>query len=508
MATSSPRDRSQSPPATAISRVGRGREAARCSPVRSPPRPPPWPGASPIRASWGIDHGTRPQGRVAHRRAPGARHRYRLDHPRALPQDDGHQGAGPGAFRRLAPRRRGTRPAGIPARRRARDRSAHPGRRKQLRLRVFARARAVGARRRRIPRGGQLVDRRHLPRQRGQERPGARGGPDRPARGDAVGAVLLRHRRSRVDDRRPRKRKDGQLLARPVRAALPDEWTGRARLPPRATAAHRGVGGGMRALIALLPGDGIGPEVVDEGARLLRAVGTLSRHEFQLEKGIIGGAAIDATGTPLPDSTLALCPRADAGLLGAVCGPQWAPSAPVRPGQGLLAPRKELGLFANLRPVTVHPRVASASPVKAELLADVDFVVVRELTGGIYFGEKTRTADSASDLCSYTADEVRRVVRVAARLAQKRRRRLTSVDKANVLETSRLWRGVTSPVGPDAVPHLPLAHVPGDACAMLLVQRPSRFDVVVTENMFGDILTDEAAVLSGSIGLLPSPSPG
>ncbi|TMA20494.1 MAG: 3-isopropylmalate dehydrogenase, partial [Deltaproteobacteria bacterium] len=155
----------------------------------------------------------------------------------------------------------------------------------------------------------------------------------------------------------------------------------------------------MRALIALLPGDGIGPEVIDEGARLLRAVAERSRHEFQLEKGAIGGTAIDATGTPLPDSTLALCRRADAVLLGAVGGPKWAPSAPVRPEQGLLALRKELGLFANLRPVTVHPRVASASPVKAELLADVDFVVVRELTGGIYFGEKTRTADSASDLC-------------------------------------------------------------------------------------------------------------
>ena len=159
----------------------------------------------------------------------------------------------------------------------------------------------------------------------------------------------------------------------------------------------------MRALIALLPGDGIGPEVIDEGARLLRAVAERSRHEFQLEKGAIGGTAIDATGTPLPDSTLALCRRADAVLLGAVGGPKWAPSAPVRPEQGLLALRKELGLFANLRPVTVHPRVASASPVKAELLADVDFVVVRELTGGIYFGEKTRTADSATKLRYHSA---------------------------------------------------------------------------------------------------------
>jgi 3-isopropylmalate dehydrogenase len=264
----------------------------------------------------------------------------------------------------------------------------------------------------------------------------------------------------------------------------------------------------MRALVALLPGDGIGPEVIDAGRRLLRAVAERSGHQIQLETAQIGGAAIDATGTPLPEATLSLCRRADAVLLGAVGGPKWAPSAPVRPEQGLLGLRKELGLFANLRPVAVHPRVASYSPVKAELLADVDFVVVRELTGGIYFGEKTRTADSASDLCTYTADEVRRVVRTAGRLAQKRRRRLTSVDKANVLETSRLWREVTSQVVQDEFPDLQLEHVLVDSCAMLLVQRPSRFDVVVTDNLFGDILTDEAAVLAGSIGLLPSASLG
>ncbi|MFL5422074.1 MAG: isocitrate/isopropylmalate family dehydrogenase, partial [Myxococcales bacterium] len=159
----------------------------------------------------------------------------------------------------------------------------------------------------------------------------------------------------------------------------------------------------MRALIALLPGDGIGPEVIGAGVQLLRAVAERSHHEFQLETALIGGAAIDATGSPLPDASLALCRRAEAVLLGAVGGPKWAPSAPVRPEQGLLALRKEMGLFANLRPVTVHPRIAPASPVKTELLADVDFVVVRELTGGIYFGEKTRTAESASDLCTYSA---------------------------------------------------------------------------------------------------------
>ncbi|MFL5452137.1 MAG: 3-isopropylmalate dehydrogenase [Myxococcales bacterium] len=264
----------------------------------------------------------------------------------------------------------------------------------------------------------------------------------------------------------------------------------------------------MRALIALLPGDGIGPEVTFAGVQLLRAVAERSHHEFQLETALIGGAAIDATGSPLPDTSLALCRRADAVLLGAVGGPKWAPSAKVRPEQGLLALRKEMGLFANLRPVTVHPRIAPASPIKTELLADVDFVVVRELTGGIYFGEKTRTAESASDLCTYSAAEVRRVVRAAARLAQKRRHRLTSVDKANVLETSRLWRDVTTQVVQDEFPDLQLEHVLVDSCAMLLVQRPSRFDVIVTENMFGDILTDEAAVLAGSIGLLPSASLG
>jgi 3-isopropylmalate dehydrogenase len=264
----------------------------------------------------------------------------------------------------------------------------------------------------------------------------------------------------------------------------------------------------MRALIALLPGDGIGPEVIGAGAQLLRAVATLSHHDFQLETALIGGTAIDATSYPLPDTTLALCRRADAVLLGAVGGSE---VGAVRAGPSrsrAVALRKEMGLFANLRPVTVHPRVAFASPVKTELLADVDFVFVRELTGGIYFGEKTRTAESASDLCTYSAAEVRRVVRVAARLAQKRRHRLTSVDKANVLETSRLWRDVTTRVVEDEFPDLQLEHVLVDSCAMLLVQRPSRFDVVVTENMFGDILTDEAAVLAGSIGLLPSASLG
>jgi len=264
----------------------------------------------------------------------------------------------------------------------------------------------------------------------------------------------------------------------------------------------------MRALIAVLGGDGIGPEVVAQGVRVLQAVAARGGHAFELVHGLVGGVAMDRTGSPLPADTLALAKRADAVLLGAVGGPKWDPHAPVRPEQGLLALRKELGLYANLRPVGLHPRLIGASPLKPELLREVDLVVVRELTGGIYFGEKRREADCASDACVYTAEEVRRVVRVAGGLARRRRRRLTSVDKANVLETSRLWREVATQVVRDEFPDLQLEHVLVDSCAMLLVQRPARFDVIVTENMFGDILTDEASTLAGSIGLLPSASLG
>jgi 3-isopropylmalate dehydrogenase len=264
----------------------------------------------------------------------------------------------------------------------------------------------------------------------------------------------------------------------------------------------------MRALIAILGGDGIGPEVVAQGVRVLQAVAARGGHRFELQEALVGGVAMDRTGKPLPDDTLSLCRAADAVLLGAVGGPKWDAHAAVRPEQGLLALRKELGLYANLRPVTLHPRLVDASPLKAEVLREVDLVVVRELTGGLYFGEKRREADRASDLCVYTADEVRRVVRVAARLARQRRRRLTSVDKANVLETSRLWREVATQVVRDEFPDVQLEHVFVDSCAMLLVQRPARFDVVVTENLFGDVLTDEASVLAGSIGLLPSASLG
>ncbi len=264
----------------------------------------------------------------------------------------------------------------------------------------------------------------------------------------------------------------------------------------------------MRALIAVLGGDGIGPEVVAQGVRVLQAVEARGGHRFELQEALLGGVAMDQTGSPLPAETLSLCRSADAVLLGAVGGPKWDPHAPVRPEQGLLGLRKELELYANLRPVGVHPRLLQASPLKPELLQDVNLVVVRELTGGLYFGEKRREGDCASDLCVYTAEEIRRVVRVAGRMARQRRRRLTSVDKANVLETSRLWREVTTDVVRDEFPDLQLEHVLVDSCAMLLVQRPARFDVIVTENLFGDILTDEASVLAGSIGLLPSASLG
>ena len=270
----------------------------------------------------------------------------------------------------------------------------------------------------------------------------------------------------------------------------------------------------MRAQIALLPGDGIGPEVVAEGVRVLDAVAERWGHTFETTRALIGGAAIDATGSPLPDETVALCRASDAVLLGAVGGPAWDnPRAKVRPEQGLLEIRKALGLFANVRPVTVHEKLAASSPLKAERLAGVDLVVVRELTGGIYFGEKSRTSlgadgERAVDVCTYSTMEIERVVRVAGKLALARRGRLTSVDKANVLETSRLWREVTMRVVAEEFPSLAIEHLLVDACAMHLLQRPASFDVIVTENMFGDILTDEASVLAGSIGLLPSASLG
>jgi 3-isopropylmalate dehydrogenase len=265
----------------------------------------------------------------------------------------------------------------------------------------------------------------------------------------------------------------------------------------------------VSATIAVLAGVGIGGEVTAEAVRALQGVAKRFGHSFEFESALLGGAAIDATGEALPAATLALCQRADAVLLGAVGGPKWSdPNAKVRPEQGLLGLRQALGLFANLRPVVPHPAVLDASPIKAELLHGVDIMVVRELTGGIYFGDKQRSATEAMDVCRYNVAEIERVVRLAAGLARARRRKLTSVDKANVLETSRLWRSVVDRMLPEEFPDVSFEHMLVDSAAMHLLRRPRDFDVIVTENMFGDILTDEASMLAGSLGLLPSASLG
>jgi len=265
----------------------------------------------------------------------------------------------------------------------------------------------------------------------------------------------------------------------------------------------------LKARIAVIAGDGVGPEVTAEAVRVLQAIAQRHHHEFNLAEAPFGGVAIDLTGDPLPPATLELCRGADAVLLGAIGGPRWsAPQASVRPEQGLLRLRQELGVYANLRPVSVHPALRAASALKPEILEGVDLVFVRELTGGIYFGAKSRSADAASDECRYSVAEIERIVRVAARLARSRRGVLTSIDKANVLETSRLWREVTERVVRAEFPGLRLEHMLVDAAAMHLIRRPRDFDVAVTENMFGDILTDEASMLAGSLGLLPSASLG
>jgi len=265
--------------------------------------------------------------------------------------------------------------------------------------------------------------------------------------------------------------------------------------------------------ITLLPGDGIGPEVVAQAVRVLNEIASRSGTVFHTQEHLIGGCSIDKFGTALTDETLAACQNSDAVLLGAVGGPKWDnPDAKVRPEQGLLALRKGLGVFANLRPVRVHPALIAASPLKPEKLEGVDMIVVRELTGGLYFGQpKGREVvdghERAVDTLVYTDDEVRRVVRMAFRLAQKRRKKVTSVDKANVLESSRLWRKITVETAAE-FPDVTLEHTLVDTAAMRLITSPAAMDVMVTENMFGDILTDEASVLAGSMGMLPSASLG
>ena len=265
----------------------------------------------------------------------------------------------------------------------------------------------------------------------------------------------------------------------------------------------------MSSEIVVLAGDGVGPEVSAEAVRVLKAAGEKFGLELSFEEALIGGAGYDAVGSPLPDATLAACENAAAVFLGAVGGPQWA-DIPVdkRPEQGLLGLRKSLGLFANLRPVATIPEIMASSPLRAEKLAGVDIMVVRELTGGIYFGHKERTDDSAIDTCSYTVKEIERVCRVAGKLAQGRRGKVTSIDKANVLETSRLWREVATRVFHEEFPGLEVEHLLVDAAAMHLLSRPADFDVMVTENMFGDILTDEASMLPCSMGMLASASLG
>jgi 3-isopropylmalate dehydrogenase len=283
----------------------------------------------------------------------------------------------------------------------------------------------------------------------------------------------------------------------------------------------------MQARIAVLPGDGIGPEVMAEAVKVLKRVAEVYGHTFTFEEGLIGGVAIDKTGSPLPDEVLAMCQASDAVLLAAVGDPKYDdPTLKVRPEQGLLALRKGLEVFANLRPVKLYKELLHASTIKPEVIADVDLVVVRELTGGIYFGDRGRGAEAAYDTLLYSVPEVERVVRLAFELARQRRKlrlsaalssskcsrrrtetKVTSVDKANVLESSRLWRETAERVASE-YPDVEFESMYVDIAAMRLVRYPSVFDVMVTGNMFGDILTDEAAMIAGSIGMLPSAALG
>ena len=269
----------------------------------------------------------------------------------------------------------------------------------------------------------------------------------------------------------------------------------------------------MKAVITLLPGDGIGPEVLVAGRNVLESIAKGSGHTFEMQEFLIGGCAINARGTALPEDTLEACQSADAILLGAVGGPEWDdPTAAVRPEQGLLGLRKNLGLYANLRPVKPDPGLLDASPLRSELLKEVDLLVVRELTGGIYFGEPRQRLslngeEQAVDTMTYTEGEVRRVAHMAFQLARQRQRKVTSVDKANVLECSRLWRQTVTTVAAE-YPEVAIEHLLVDAAAMHLLTRPGTFDVILTANLFGDILTDEASVLSGSMGNLASASLG
>ena len=272
-------------------------------------------------------------------------------------------------------------------------------------------------------------------------------------------------------------------------------------------------GADVKANIAVLTGDGVGQEIVPEAIRVLNAVGKKFGHAFECRTAKVGGEAIDAVGVPLPEDTLALAKRSDAVLLGAVGGPKWEGlEYRLRPERALLGLREELGLFANLRPAKLYSLLADASTLKREVIEGIDIIVVRELTGGIYFGrpkgiEKTENGERGINTEVYTTEEIRRIARVAFEAARKRRRKVTSVDKANVLESSELWRRVVIEVHKD-FSDVELAHMYVDNCAMQLIRNPKQFDVIVTTNLFGDILSDEAAMLTGSIGMLPSASVG
>ena len=267
----------------------------------------------------------------------------------------------------------------------------------------------------------------------------------------------------------------------------------------------------MNFKIAVLPGDGIGPEIAEEGIKVLKAIGEKYGHKFELTYGLIGGAAIDAQGTAFAPETMKMCKKSDAVLLVAVGGPKWDdPNAKVRPEDGLLAARKGLGLFANLRPVYMYPMLVNTPNLKPEVVKGVDFIVVRELTGGLYFGKPKRRYTTsrgrrAIDSMSYSEQEIQRIVKVGFELARNRKKKLVSVDKANVLETSRLWRQIAVEISKD-YPDVSLEHMLVDSCSMRFIQNPRYFDVIVTENTFGDILTDEASMLAGSMGMLPSAS--
>ncbi len=268
----------------------------------------------------------------------------------------------------------------------------------------------------------------------------------------------------------------------------------------------------MKFNIASLPGDGIGPEVSGAVAPILNIIGDRFGHQFFVQEYLIGGAAIDDLGDPLPSITLDACKKADAVFLACIGGPKWD-NGKVRPEQGLLKLRSELEVFANVRPLIMFEKLQFASPLKPEILAGTDFTIVRELTGGIYFGKRTRensgsNEEFATDECKYSVKEIERIAKVAFELAMQRNKKLTSVDKANVLETSKLWRETVTCIGQQDYPEVELNHHLVDSCAMKLIQSPSDFDVILTENLFGDILSDEASVLAGSMGLLASSSVG